>query len=555
VTRRPLFAVLALLSAVSALPASAAAAEPRDPVLARGAALHGANGVMFDRHDRLHIASVVGREIAVMDPRTGAILDRIGPDRGVEGPDDLTFGPDGALYWTSYFTGVVARRTADGTVSTVAQLAPGVGAITFSDDGRLFVAASFPVPGGVDALYELDPNGANPPRLIADRLGGLNAMDWGSDGFLYGPLSARGQVVRVNVDSGAIALVAHGFGLPTAVKFDSRGRLHVADQRSVDQQRGEVVRVDLATGDTTVIAALEPGLDSLAFDSHDRLFVSSAQDGFIAEVEHDGEVRTVSRGGMILPGGVAALPRGDEHASVFVADLFSLRELDAQTGRQRGIERGFVGSSELLSPVFTVAPDGGNLLLSSAFVGAVQVWDPVAHAAVATYYGFAEPLNAIRFQGDLIVAEQGGSVVRASGTNPAERATLAAGLGVPAGLAATEDDLWVGEWATGRVLQLVADGQLLARPRVVARHLAAPEGLAVAAGGSRLLVVESGAGRLLRIELATGRVTTVAEGLALGAQGIPGLAPTTWGFNGVAVGHSGAIYVSGDKANVLYRLD
>src|SRR6266536_3254872 len=492
--KRLLFTIFVLLSTISALPASAAASEPNEPVLARGAALHGANGVMFDRHDRLHIASVAGREIVVMDPQTGAILDRLGPAQGVEGPDDLTFGPDGALYWTSFFTGVVGRRAPDGTVGTVAQLPPGVGAITFSDDGRLFVAVSFP--------------------------------------------------------AGAVAPVADGFGLPTAAKFDSRGRLHVVDQLS-----GKVVRVNVATGRKAVVARLTPGLDSLAFDSRDRLFVSSFQDGFIAEVTADGEVRMVSGGGMILPGGVAALPRGRDGESVFVADLFSLREFDARTGRQRRVERGFTGYSQLISPVFTVAPDGDRLLLSSSFANAVQLWDPATHAAVATYTGFAVPLNAIRFQGDLVVAELGsGSVVRARGANPTERATLATGLGVPAGLAATDDDLWVGDWATGSVLQLVADGRPLAPPRVVAEHLAAPEGLAVAPDRRSLLVVESGAGRLVRIDLATGRVSTVADGLALGAPGIPGL-PPTWRFNGVAVGHSGAVYVSGDKANVLYSLD
>jgi sugar lactone lactonase YvrE len=550
VMKRLLFTILVLVSAIGALPASAVAAGPGAPVLARGAALHGANGMMFDRHDRLHIASVTGREIVAMDPQSGAVLDRLGPDRGVEGPDDLTFGPDGALYWTSFFTGAVARRAPDGTVSTIAQLPAGAGAITFSDDGRLFVAVSTL---GTEALYELDPNGANPPRLIAQGLGGLNAMDWGADGLLYGPLSFAGQVVRINVDSGAITRLARGFGLPTAAKFDSHGRLYVVDQRSV-KGHGEVVRVELGSGRKTVMARLTAGLDNLAFDTQDRLFVSSFQDGFVAEVEPDGEVRMVSAGGMILPGGVAALPRGSEGESVFVADLFSLRELDAQTGQQRGVERGFAGVSELLSPVFTVAPDGGRLLLSSWFLNAVQLWDPVAQAPVATYDGFAGPLNAIRFQGDLVVAEQGGSVVRARGANPAERVTLAAGLGVPAGLAATEDDLWVGEWGTGRVLQLVADGQPLAPPRVVAAGLSAPEGLAVTSDQSCLLVVESGAGRLGRIELATGRLSTVAEGLALGAQGIPGLLPT-WSFNGVAVGRSGAVYVSGDKANLLYRLD
>lgn len=78
---------------------------------------------------------------------------------------------------------------------------------------------------------------------------------------------------------------------------------------------------------------------------------------------------------------------------------------------------------------------------------------------MATYTGFDTPLNAIRFQGDLIVAEGGsGRVIRAPGADPAERVTLATGLGVPAGLAATDDDLWAGDWATGRVLRLVADG-------------------------------------------------------------------------------------------------
>jgi sugar lactone lactonase YvrE len=544
--KRLLFAVLVLLAAIGVLPASAAATESPAPVLARGAALHGANGVIFDRHDRLYIASVVGREIVVMDPRTGVILDRLGPAQSVEGPDDLTFGPDGALYWTSFFTGVVGRRGPDGTAITVAQLPPGAGAITFSGDGRLFVAVSFP--GQADALYEVDPGGTSPPRLIAENLGGLNSMDWGPDGFLYGPLSSSDRVVRIDVDTGAVTPVARGFGLPTAAKFDSHGRLYV-----VDQLTGEVVRVDIATGAKTLIARLTPGLDSLAFDSRGRLFVSSFQDGFIAEVKPDGEVRMVSGGGMISPGGVAALPRGRDNESVFVADLFSLREFDAQTGRQRSIERGFTGHGQLITPVFTVAPDGNRLLLSSSFGGTVQLWDPAAHVVVATYTGFDMPLNAIRFQGGLIVAEGGsGSVIRVRGADPAERVTLATGLGVPAGLAATDDDLWASDWATGRVLQLVADGQPLAQPRVVAQRLAAPEGLAAAPDRS-LLVVESGAGRLSRIDLATGRVSTVSDRLALGARGIPGLVPT-WIFNGVAVGPSGAIYVSGDKADVLYRL-
>lgn len=92
----------------------------------------------------------------------------------------------------------------------------------------------------------------------------------------------------------------------------------------------------------------------------------------------------------------------------------------------------------------------------------------------------------------------------------------------------------------------------LAKPVPVATGLRFPEGLAVDRDGS-LLVVESGTGRLLRIY--TGSTTVVAEGLELGLTPVPGLLlPPTFVFNGAAFGPSGTNYVTGDRANVLYRL-
>ena len=125
---------------------------------------------IFDSKDQLHISSIVGRVIVVMDLEAGEILDRLGPDVGVEGPDDLIFGPDGSLYWTSFLTGEVGRLSPNG-VCTSQFVAPGVNPITFSDDDRLFVALDFMG----DALYELDPNLVDPPRLIAEDLGFLTS--------------------------------------------------------------------------------------------------------------------------------------------------------------------------------------------------------------------------------------------------------------------------------------------------------------------------------------------------------------------------------------------
>jgi sugar lactone lactonase YvrE len=474
-----------------------------------------------------------------MDPETGEILDRLGPEVGVESPDDLTFGPDGSLYWTALLTGEVGRLSPDG-VKTGQSVALGVNPITFSDDGRLFVALDLLG----DALYELDPDLIDPPRLIAENLGSMNGMDWGPDGFLYGPLWTKGEVVRVDVDTGTVTLVADGFRSPDAVKFDSQGRLYVADYIV-----GEVSRVDVETGSKEVIATGLSDIDNIAFDSHDRLFVSHAQEGSIFEVLPDGTTRTVSPGGMIEPEGVAVLPRAGGE-SVFVADTHTLREFDGLTGEGRSVERHYLTVPGEIDPQ-TVSADGDHLVLSSWMSSVVQVWDPDTRE-VLQHVEFPFPLNAIRFNGDLIVAGFT-SVVRVSAADPEVRETLAEGLDTPAGLAATDNDLWVSERGTGRVLQIVADGKQLSEPTPVATGLSSPEGLAVTPGGN-LLVVEAGAGRLSLINTRTGEVSTVAEGLELGAEGPPGM-PPTWLFNGVAVGPSGAIYVTGDKANVLYRIE
>jgi sugar lactone lactonase YvrE len=200
----------------------------------------------------------------------------------------------------------------------------------------------------------------------------------------------------------------------------------------------------------------------------------------------------------------------------------------------------------ITSPL-TVSADGSNLVLSSWVGNNVQVWNPDTGKVIENYGNLAVPTNAIRFQGSLVVSELGTHSI--SQLTSAGRTTLTDSLYVPAGLAASGSNLWVSDWATGMVWKVVSGGAPAMTP--VAKDLQQPEGLAVDQDGS-LLVVEAGAGRLSRIDVNTGQVTTVADGLDLGAPGAPSV-PPTWVFNGVAVGPSGAIYVTGDKTNVLYK--
>ena len=255
---------LALVLVSSEVLITAGRAEPAFPSVVRtvveGAALRAAQGIIFDDQDVLHVASLDGRQIVVMDPETGEMLDTFGPEIGVDVPDDLIFGPDGSLYWTALLLGEVGRLAPDGTVTTQF-IAPGVNPITFSDDGRLFTAQCFVG----EAVFELSPDLDAPPREVISFPGtscGLNGMDWGPDGRLYGPRQFAGDVVRVDVDRGTFEVVASGFGGPGAVKFDHQERLHV-----LDALRGEIVRVDRNSGERSIIARLTQGLDNLAFNS------------------------------------------------------------------------------------------------------------------------------------------------------------------------------------------------------------------------------------------------------------------------------------------------
>ena len=538
--KRSVLTVIVLILSTVSIPACKH--EPMVQVIMRCAPIRGANGLYFDKSDRLHIGSVFGREIIVMDPNNGKMLDRIGPDRGVDVPDDVTLGPDGSLYWTAIMTGEVGRLTPGGKKLTIAKGLEGVNPITFGDDGRLFIARNFIAAG----LYELDPNGVKPPRPIDENLADLNAFDFGPDGKLYAPIMSDGKVVSIDVDNGSMSTVAEGFKVPVAVKFDTQGRLFV-----LDSSQGKVFMIDLTEGRKSEYASIESGLDNLAFDSHGRMFISNAYTGAIYEVYGDGKVRNVSPGGITSVAGITVMPREDGE-SVYVPTIFGIVEFDGLTGTQRKFIRAPILESSLRMPM-TLAADDTKLVISSSLGNAVQVWDPATNTISTEYTDVATPMNAIRFQGDIVVAEMGtkpARVIRISKENPAMRTTLAE-LKAPVGLAATRQDLWATDYQMGTVVQIVKDGQRLTPPKVVASGLKGPEGMAVAPDGS-LLVVENLAGRLLSINPETGAVNSVTEQLELGIPGPPN--NPIWILDGVAVGPSGAIYVGGNKTNVVYRI-
>ncbi|HEY6362706.1 MAG TPA: hypothetical protein VIX63_16475 [Vicinamibacterales bacterium] len=529
-------------------PRPAAASGANVDLLTLGNEIRGVYGMTIDSHDELWVTSFLGRDILRLDKRTGKILQRFTSDDGIETPDDVDFSGDGSMYWVTIVTGSIGRRTPGGAVS-YQFVAPGLNAMAFSADGRLFASECH---GGTGGIYEVDPHLLAPPRLIteapADAYCGLTV---GPDGFIYAPRWFSGDVVRIDPQTGAFTIVAGGLGVPVSTEFDRQGRLYVCDK-----QLGEVFRINVHTGSKTVIARLPPGIDDIGVDSHGTSFVSLNNNGALYKITTRGDVSLVRPPGLAVPGGVAVVPRGRGADGVVVADTTSLSEFNARNGSLLRFELSNFTTSQpgagIARPT-NVSWDGENLILVSWPENAVQVRNRATGQFVLDARDFALPLNAIRFQGDLIVAELAtGQVVRSSADGTV-RSTLMGGLSIPAGLAATDDDLWVGDAATGVIWQVVADGVVLSTPQQVAGGLAEPEGLAVDGNGN-LLVVEAAAGRLRRIDLGTGVVTTIASNLSLGMPFVPDISvPTLW-FNGVTVAESGTIYVTGDIGRVVYRI-
>jgi sugar lactone lactonase YvrE len=542
-----------------------------------GAELPSTNGIYFNAEDDLFVASVVGRSITQLDPCSGRIITRFGSEQGVEAPDDLIFDSAGNLYWTAFLTGEVARLTPEGNKSTLAVLGPGVNAITLSaDESKLYVSRIFLS----DELWEIDLGGINQPRLLAQNIGGLNGMDIGPDGRLYGPLWYHGQVVSIDTTTGSLQIVADDLATPAAVKFNHAGELFV-----VDQSRGQVLRVDIKEGKLEFIADVGIGADNLAFDSHDLMYVTNTQDSairrvleasFANDLEYADLLECIYQGidlndecalheifagrqcisgitsaGLSTSSGIA-LHEMDGRTSLFIADIFSLREYSPLTGHPRSIAHSVVGGVTKLNTPFSVSSYGTLLLTTSWFANTVQIWDPALHDVVYEYRDFAVPLNAIGFGDGLAVAELGSGCVMLQSAGMPDRTPLACDFKVPVGLAQRNGNLFVSDWVTGSVWQIAKYHKPMDRPSLIADGLQQPEGITVTEKGI-LLVMETGADRLLEIDPSTGAITTLADELPLGNRAPPGY-PPTWILNSVAVDECGAVFFNADGDRSVRRI-
>lgn len=535
-----IFLVIFLASCATTPRPRSVAADYQLEVLVPGSAMHGVHGLAFDKDDVLYGASLAGYSIYEIDTETGEVTTKVGPPLG--NADDVAVAPDGTIAWTAGAFSAVHALTPEGEFKVLAAELPAVNSINYSPDGRLFVTRVF----GGDALYEIDPAGIESPRLIAQKLGGLNGFEVTADHQLYGPLFLKGKLVRVDVNSGEVTQIQDGFAVPAAANLDSKGRLFV-----VDFKDGTVSRIDLARVPAPeareIIAQLEPPLDNLAINSRDELYISNPATNTITAVDPDtGATRTVVSGNLSSPGGIA-FATVDGKPALLVADLWGNRFFDPNTGARTmlAVPDGVTASSSL-------ATQDPYLALASIWpFGLVYVIDQQANKIVKTAKFEAPYSPVFMADGSLLVADYpAGTITRLAPGKSRDKAVVASDLRGPLGLVlADEQHLYISEYDSGRLLRLNLD---TGERSTVAEGLQQPEGLALTRAG-QVLVAETGTGKLLRINPASGAVATVAENLAIGLAAGPDL-PAPFLPSGIAVDAADTIYVTADIDNVLYKL-
>ena len=417
---------------------------------------------------------------------------------------------------------------------------PGINSIAFKEDGRLFATQVFLG----DALYEIDVTGENPPTKILEDMGGLNGFDFGPDGMLYGPLWFKGQVVKVDVDTKELTVVAEGFEIPAAVNFDSQGNLWV-----IDTKAGKIYRVDIESGEKTEVSDFMTAMDNLAFNSKDELFVTVMANNAIYQIDTEtGDPRRVKSSDLAIPCDLALVTEGGRDI-LYVADVFSLRSVDALTRRTTDIARNY--GDELENPIGIYA-DEEHILAVSWFSGTVQQFDRDTGESIIIAHDFAAPMDAaILPNGDWLVLEgPAGRLLRVAGSARDERNTVAEGLAGGVGLVLSgETTAYVTCIQGGRVVKVDLES---GTTNDVVSGLVAPEGIAEDSDGM-LIIAEVGRQRLVSLDPNTGKITELMGDLTIGLPGPPGT-PQGYTPTGIAVSDSGAVYFTSDIEDAIYKL-
>jgi sugar lactone lactonase YvrE len=536
-TNRALVLLTGILTA--SLLSTVALAQSYGPpqVLVAPSNFKGVHGLAVDQQGRLLAGSVVGMSITQVDLKSGKGTILVDAPQGQA--DDIAIGPKGEMAWTSFLQGVLRIRDNDAApIRVIAKDLPGINSLAFDQkSGKLYASQVFLG----DALWEIDVSGVQPPRLIKKDIGGLNGFEVGADGWILAPLWFKGQIVKVNPVGGEMKVINSEFKVPAAANYDSKGNIWV-----VDTKTGGLYRVNAADGKRTLLAPMDTGLDNLAIDKNDNLYVSNMVDNGVQMVNPaSGKTTQITKGGMTAPGGIKL---SEDGKTLLVAHVFGLRSVDTASGKLNDIAR---MHGDAIEYPFAVTLSKDHYVMSSWFTGTVQLLSRKDKSTKAMAHGLAAPMDAIEMpDGKVLVLElAAGALTQLSGADLRDKKQVVTGLQGPTQMILGKDGgVYITE-LSGRLIRVDTANW---SQKTIAEGLAAPEGLAQAPSG-KFIVAETAKRQLTEVDPANGNKRVIASNLPIGFEAGPGL-PPPYLTTGVAVAADGTVYFSADRDNGIYTI-
>ncbi|WP_254049866.1 SMP-30/gluconolactonase/LRE family protein [Novosphingobium sp. TH158] len=497
--------------------------------------LSGANGMRTGADGKLYVAQVSGSRVSTVDPDSGEVRALTAIGGGITAPDDLVFDDAGNLYCTEITLNRVSVLEPNGKARVLQGEINTANPITFHQ-GRLIVGELT-----LDArIMELDRNGGA-PKVLLEHVPMVNAFDVGPDGKLYFPAQGANEIWRIGLDGGEPEVVAKDLGVPDSVKFHPDGYIV-----STQVHSGQVLKIDPRTGSSEVLANIGPGLDNVTFVGK-RIFVSHIT-GSIHEITAPGTAKPLIERGLQWPLGLAVAADG----TLFIADGgFVYTKGDGEPDLVGHLfSNGFPGWTR---GVAASAP--GEWIVTTA-AGTVAKFRPAAEESEVLAAGLGVPVGvALAADGAVVFTDaQTGKVQSAKGGNVED---LASGLSYPTGVAIGPDGtIYVSETDAGRVVT-IAGG----KAETLIDGLGQPEGLVIS--GGKLHVLDVKAKELVQADLSGGGRRVLASSLPVGAPegmimprlgGIGIFCGPMWTFSGLAAAADGTIYIAGNGEGSVLAL-
>lgn len=230
--------------------------------------LHQVDNPLCDRDGNVYLtySGTRGQQVPVSIFRVRPNGTRETFSSGIVNPTSMALGPDGSLYVSSRFEGIVYRVTPDGAAEPFASDLGVACGLAFSTGGdwTLFVGDRS------GTIFKVDQSGhatmfASLPASVA-----AFHLAYG-DGALYvtGPtLAPYDAVYRIDAE-GSVTTFHAGFGRPQGIAFDPQGALHV-----VEALAGSSGLYRFAGGSPELVLS-GPGLVGVAFDAAGGVVVAS----------------------------------------------------------------------------------------------------------------------------------------------------------------------------------------------------------------------------------------------------------------------------------------